>query len=261
MKKTVYSILIFSLIIGLCLILTEQITKENDGIRIPSRFKKANVDLIDHLRVNELLFTNELGEPSSVEFFIQSDSENEKQIRVISESEILGRNSNEIQFTLGKLTGSSGIAGTYILQPGKYSVYLTSEKTEGRVGIGYQETAKEPSEFERLYKIHKGDLNNPPKGYTEIFSTNLSGLNCKDKVIYTISLETGKNIGLSVYTSAKQGTVSVDFIGNSQSYIGLGNPRSNSICDQLETTLSPGKYEFKLNCENADGQLYIFLKQ
>jgi hypothetical protein len=239
----------------------EQVTMEKDKIRIPSRFEKMIVDLSDRTRTDELLFTRELEAPSSVGFFIQSDSENEKQIKVISDFEILGRKGNEIILSLGKITGNSSTGGTNIMQAGKYSVYLTSKKSEGKIGIGYQETAQEPSEFERLYKIHKGDLNNPPEEYVEIYSTNLSGLNYKDEVVYTLSVETMKNIGLSVYTFSEQGSVSVDFIGESQCFIGLGNPEHNRICDQLETTLSPGEYQLKLNCENSDGQIYIFLKQ
>lgn len=261
MKKTVYTILIFSIVIGLFLIIMDELAKEKDGFNVPSRFEKVIVDLSEEARTNELLFTRELDVPSSVDFFIQSDDASEKNVKIISESEILGINSHEINFTVWKYTGNSYTSGTFIMQPGKYSVYLTSEKTDGKIVIGYQETEKEQSEFERLYKIHKGDLNNPPDGYVEIFSTNLTGRSCKDEVIYTLSLDTTKSIGLSVYTSSEQGTVSVDFIGKSSSFMGLVYSPHNRMCDQLDTTLPPGEYQLKLTCENADGQLYIFLKQ
>ncbi|HHY82414.1 MAG TPA: hypothetical protein GX505_07010 [Clostridiales bacterium] len=135
---------------------------------------------------------------------------------------------------------------------GKYSVYLTSEKTNGTLVIGHQETDKEPNEFERLYKIHNGELDNPPDGYVEIFSENLAGKSYKDEVVYTLSLDTTKNIGLSVYTSSKQGTCSVDFIGKSSNFIGFINSQGNRICDQLESALNPGEYQIKLTCEDAD---------
>lgn len=261
MKKTVYAILIFSLIIGLPLIILDIIDKNKDEFIIPPRFRKVVVDLSDRARTNELLFENELEVPSRVEFFIQSDATGEKNVKVISDSEILGLKSREINFKIGNFTGNASILATFIIDAGKYSVYLTSEKTNGKIAIGYQETSKEVSEFERLLKIHNGDLNNPPNGYEEIFSTDLTGRSCKDEIIYTLSLNKTKNIGLSIYTSSQQGNVSVDFIGKSTSYIGLGHPAHNRICDQLETTLPVGEYQFKLTCENADGQLYIFLKQ
>lgn len=261
MKKTVYAILITSLIIGFCLTIMDELAKNKDEFNIPSRFDKVIVDLSEQTRTNELLFTRELDVPSSVEFFLQSDDISEKSVKVISESEILGLNSREINFTVRRFTGNSSTSGTFTMQPGRYSVYLTSEKADGKIAIGYRETEKEQSEFERLYKIHKGDLNNPPNGYVEIFSTNLAGQSCEDEVIYTLSLDTTKDIGLSIYTSSKQGTVSVDFIGNSSSFIGLVHSPHNRICDQLNTTLSPGEYQLKLTCENADGQLYVFLKQ
>ena len=159
MKKTVYTILIFSLAIGFFLIAMDELTKERDKFNIPSRFEKVVVDLNERTRTNELLFTRELELPSSVEFFIQSDNPSEKNVKVISESEILGLNSREINFTVLEYTGNSSTSGTFIMQPGKYYVYITSEKADGKIVIGYQETEKEQSEFERLYKIHKGDLN------------------------------------------------------------------------------------------------------
>jgi len=260
MKKTVYIILTVSLMIGFCLIMLDELTKDRNEFNIPSRFQKVIVDLKDRARTDELLFTRELEVPSSVEFFIQSDDMSTKNVKIISESEILGKNSREINFTIQRLTGNSSVSGTYIMNKGKYSVYLTSEKTEGKIAIGYQEKPVEPTEFERLYKIHNGDLNNPPKGYVEVFSTNLTGRSCKDEVIYTLSLDTTTDIGLSVYTSSEKGTAIVDFIGNSSNFIGLIHPE-HRICDQLETTLYPGEYQFKLTCQNADGQLFIFLKQ
>lgn len=261
MKKTVYAILISSLIIGFCLIIMDELAKGKDGFNVPARFEKVIVDLSEQSGTNELLFTRELNVPSSVEFFIQSDSANEKSVKVVSESGILGMNGKEINFIVWKYTGNSSISGTYIMQPGKYSVYLTSGKANGKVAIGYRETEKELSEFERLYKIHKGDLNNPPKGYVEIFSTNLSGRSCKEEVIHTLSMDKTKNIGLSVYISSEEGTVCVDLIGKSSNFIGLVYSPHRRICDQLETTLSPGEYQLKLTCENADGQLYVFMKQ
>lgn len=261
MKRTVYTILIASLVVGFYLIVMDELSKNKDGFNIPSRFKKVIVDLSDRTRTNELLFTSELDEPSSVEFFIQSDDPSEKTVRVISESEILGNNSREINFIVRRFTGSSSTSGTFIMQKGKYSVYLTSEQTDGKIAIGYQDTTKEPSEFERLYKIHMGDLNNPPEGYLEVFSTDLSGRSYKEDVIYTLSLDTAKTIGLSVYISSQQGTVTVDFVGKSSNYIGLVHPAHNRICDQLVTSLPQGEYQLRLTCEDADGELYVFLKQ
>jgi len=259
MKKTVYSILICSLVVGFGLIIMDGLDK--DEFNIPSRFEKVIVDLSDQFGSDVLLFTKDLHVPSNVEFFIQSDNISEKNVKIVSESEILGFSSKEVNYTVGRYIGNSCIASTFTMDKGKYSVYLTSEKTKGKLVIGHQETAKESSEFERLYKIHNGELNNPPEGYAEIYSSNLTEKSCKDEVIYTLSLNTTKRIGLSVYTSSKQGTVSVDFIGKSSNFIGLINTQFNRICDQLETTLSPGEYQLKLTCENADGQLYIFLKQ
>jgi len=242
-KKTVYSILIISLVIGVCLIILD--SKGNDQFNIPSRFEKVIIDLSSQSGTDVLLFTKELDVPSTVEFFIQSDNETPKNIKVVSESEILGINGREVNFTVGKVTGNACVASTFVMDKGRYSVYLTSEKTKGKLAIGHQETAKEPAEFDRLYKIHNGDLNNPPEGYIEIFSTDLTGKSYRDEVIYTLSLDTAKDIGLSVYTSARQGTVSVDFIGKSSDFTGLVHPQFNRICDQLEATLPPDEYQCK----------------
>ncbi|MDD2628770.1 MAG: hypothetical protein PHV61_01155 [Limnochordia bacterium] len=261
MKKTVYTILILSIVIGVSLMVFDIMDRSSDGFRIPARFKKVVVDLSDRARSNELLFENHLEVPSSIELFMQSNAAGEKTVEVISESEILGLNRRKIDFNVGQYTGNSATSATFVMDAGKYSVYLTSPQTDGQIAIGYQESPKESSEFERLYRIHEGDLDNPPAGYEEIFSADLLGRSWQTKVIYTLSLATTKDIGLSVYTSAQQGTVSVDLIGNTSSLIGLVNPARNRICDQLETRLTPGEYQFKVTCENADGQLYVFLKQ
>lgn len=261
MKKTVYAILIFVLIIGLPLMVFDAIGKNRDEFNIPLRFNKMIIDLSNTARKDELLFESELEIPSSIEFFIQSDAEGEKNVKVISDSEILGLKEKEISFNVGKYTGNASTSATFVMDAGKYSVYLTNEKTNGRIAIGYQETPKETSEFERLFKIHKGDLNNPPVGYEEIYSTDLAELNYKDEIIYTLSLDKSKDIGLSIYTSSKEGDVSIDLIGESTNFFGLVHSAHNNILDQLETTLSPGEYQLKLTCENADGKLYVFLKQ
>lgn len=261
MKKTVYAILIFSLIIGIPLMVMDVFAKKQGDFKIPSRFEKVVINLGDKARTKELLFTNELKAPSTVEFMIQSDTANEKNVMVVSESDILGYNARELNVRVGNLTGTSSIASTFTMDKGKYSVYLTSEKADGEIAIGYQETAKEPSEFERLSKIHKGNLNNPPEGYQETFSADLTGRVSNNENIYTLSLDKATNIGLSVYISPTAGNVSVDFVGESANYFGIVNSAHNRICDQLETILPAGEYQFRLTSEDADGQLYIFLKQ
>lgn len=258
-KKTVYFILIFSLVIGFGLIIMDAMS--GDGFNVPTRFEKVTVDLNAQFGTDVLIFSKKLDVPSTVEFFIQSDDAGMKNIRIVSESEILGLSSKEINHMVGRITGNACMASTLTLDKGGYSIYLTSEKASGKLVIGHQETEKEPSEFERLYKIHNGEANNPPEGYVEIYSTDLAGKSCKDEVIYTLTLDAAKNIGLSVYTSSRQGTVSVDFIGKNSSYYGMVHPELNRICDQMEVSLSPGEYQLKLTCENADGQLYVFMKQ
>jgi len=259
-KKTVYFILIFSLIVGLCLTIMDALGGD-DGFDVPSRFETVTVDLDKQSGTDVLIFSEKLDAPSTVELFIQSNDASIKNIRIVSESEILGISGKEINFTVGRVTGDSCIARTLTLDKGGYSVYLTSRKAGGKLVIGHQEREKEPSEFERLYKIHNGEINNPPEGYAEIYSTDLAGKKCKDEVIYTLSLVVAENIGLSVYTSAKQGTVSVVFVGNNSSYYGMVHPELNRICDQMEVSLSPGEYQLRLTCENADGQLYVFMKR
>jgi len=261
MKKAIYSILISILFVGFFLVIIDGLSKAGDGFNIPSRFEKVVVDLGKQYGTDVLVFTKELNVPSTVELIIQSNAANEKKVKIVSESEILGTNSSEIDYTVWKLTGNASISSTLTLDKGRYSVYVTSEKTDGKLVIGHVETAREPSEFERLYKIHNGEPNNPPKGYEEIYSTDLTGKSCKDEVIYTITLDEATNIGLSVYTSSKQGIFSVDLIGKNTSFTGLVHHETGRICDQLEATLLPGEYLLKLTCENADGWLYVFLKQ
>ena len=55
-EKTVYSILIITLFIGLGLIITEQLTKDRNVFKVPSGYHKEIIDLSDHTRSDELLF-------------------------------------------------------------------------------------------------------------------------------------------------------------------------------------------------------------
>lgn len=258
-KKTVYFILIFSLVAGFGLIIMDALS--GDGFDVPARFETVTVDLDKQFGTDVLVFSEKLDVPSTVELFIQSNDASIKNVRIVSESDILGFSGKELNFTVGRIIGNACVARTLTLDKGGYSVYITSKKASGKLVIGHQEKEMEPSEFERLYKINNGEINNPPEGYTEIYSTDLAGKKCKDEVIYTLTLHTAENVGLSVYTSSRQGTVSVDFIGKSSSYYGLIHPELNRICDQMEVSLSPGEYQLKLTCENADGQLYVFMKQ
>lgn len=267
MKRVVYFILIFSLVIGAGLVIMDKYGSEvfgdgaAGGFNVPARFEKVTVDLEEQYGTDVMIYSKELDAPSTVELFIQSNDNAQKNVRIVSESEILGFNGKEIDFMVGMVTGNSCVARTLTLDKGGYSVYLTSGRSGGKLVIGHQESEIEASEFERLYKIHNGEINNPPEGYTEIYSTDLAGKKCKDEVIYTLSLDAAKDIGLSVYTSSRQGTVSVDFIGKSSNYYGMVHPEYNRICDQMEVSLSPGEYRLQLTCENADGQLYVFMKQ
>ena len=260
MKKTVYSILIITLFIGLGLIITEQLTKDRNVFKVPSGYHKEIIDLSDHTRSDELLFSRELESPSTVEIFIQSDNDSDKIIKIISDSAILGRKSNEDVLPVKKYTDNQYVSSTYLFNKGEYSVYLTSECADGKLVIGYRETPKELTEYERLSKIDKGELNNPPEGYSLVYSADLSGVSYNDELVHTLSLNESKKIGISIYTSSMQGNLSVNLIGESFGYYGLVSPEQR-ICDQLDMVLSPGEYQFKVDCEDTDGQVYIFIKQ
>lgn len=54
--------------------------------------------------------------------------------------------------------------------------------------------------------------------------------------------------------------MSVDFVGSTFRFRGLVSTE-HRMCDQLELTLPRGEYQVKLSCQEADGQLYVFLKE
>lgn len=261
MKKKLYVFLVACLILGLWLSILDQRIKKQDGFMFPSRFTSVLVDLNQHPRMDEVVLSRELTVPTTVELMFQSDTANLKHVKVVSEGQILGKKSNEVNFIVGQFMGTASVSATMIMTPGKYNICLTSDQVKGLLIINYQETAIETAEFERLYRIHNGELNNPPEGYVQVFATELAGLEYKDEVIYSITIDQPKLLGLSVYTSAQQGDVSVDFIGENTEYIGLVSADYSRICDQLEVVLPRGKYQLKLSSSNADGQLYVFIKQ
>jgi hypothetical protein len=261
MRKLLTAILIICLLIGIPLMIIDRIDTGNGTFKIPSGYKKIKIDLQEKVRKNELIYEKELKVPTRVNIMVQCDSDSKSFLHVSSEKKILGNSKKEEDYQINKLTGNSSMSMTYILQPGKYSITITNPKVEGTVMLGYNEKAVETSEYERLSKIDSGDLNNPPEGYEKVYSADLSGLNCKQEGVYTLTLDRTQKIGISVYTNTTKGNVSVDFIGDSSNFTGLVYPGISNICDQLITTQTKGTYVFKLNCEDADGQVVIYMKK
>jgi hypothetical protein len=259
-KKTVFAILILCLAVGLPLMALDLQQRGLNKFRVPQRFAKITVDLNTHDRTDELLLERQLSEPAKVEIMMQSDSAALKQVRFVAESEILGLGQPELEFMVGQVTGTASMASTTVLPAGRYAIYLTSHKHAGQLVIGYQEHPIDPAEFVRLSRIHQGDLNNPPSGYTEVFSADLTGLEVQNQVIYSLSVKNSETIGISVYTSAKQGMVSVDMAGGTSNWTSLVSTE-HRICDQMEVSPPAGEYQIKLTCADADGQLYVFVKR
>lgn len=88
----------------------------------------------------------------------------------------------------------------------------------------------------------------------------LPGLEVQNQVIYSLSVKNSETIGISVYTSAKQGMVSVDMAGGTSNWTSLVSTE-HRICDQMEVSPPAGEYQIKLTCADADGQLYVFVKR
>lgn len=260
MKRKVYIILTMSLLSGLGLMVLDFLSSSRTEFRVPPGFNPTVVELSEGPRQDESVFQGELAVPSVVQFFLQSDAEGNKEIWIRSASEVLGSPTREIYMVVGEFTGSSSVSVPLFMDAGRYSVHITHEQVEGQVLIATKETALEPQEFSRLLRIHQGDLDNPPPGYAEVFSISLQGLTCQDETMHTLSLTRAQEVGLAVYTSARQGMVRLDLVGQSSSYYGLVTEES-SINNQLQTTLSPGKYVFKLTCADADGEVHVYLKQ
>jgi hypothetical protein len=261
MKKLIIGILAVCLLIGIPFILMDVIATGNGPFNIPSGFKKIKVDLKEKERNNEVVLTKEIKNATVVCFMVQSDSDTNSTVRILSDKKFIGSNAVEEKFEVKSLTGKSYMSPTFMLQPGHFSITVTNVITDGNLMIGYKEKEIEASEYERLLKIDRGDLNNPPEGYELLYSSDLSGLEKNQEIIDTITLDHTQKIGISVYTNSTKGNVSVDFIGKYSSFYGLVTPKVRYICDRMENTLQAGDYDIQLTCKDADGQIYIFIKK
>jgi len=261
MKKFIVGILVICLIIGMPLIAMDALAGKNGKFNIPMGYKKLSIDLSEKSRNNETVFTKELKEPTKLNLRIQGDTKAECNVTVTCDTKIIGTNMNEETYTVRNMTGNSYISHELFVGAGKYTIKVTNQKTEGQIVIGYREKTIETSEYERLKKIDSGHLDNPPESYEKIYSADLSGKNISGETIYTLKLDHAQKVGISVYTSATKGNVSVDFIGQNSSYIGLVYPNIRNICDQLENTYQRGIYDISVTSTDADGELYIFLKK
>ncbi len=261
MKKLIIIVLAACLLIGIPFIIMDRIAENNGDFNIPSWYETVRIKLEEKARNSEVVYTKELTNATVVSFMIQSNSQTDSTIRISSDKKLIGSNTHEETFMISNMTGKSYLSPKMILQPGTYTITVTSKKTEGVVMIGYQETELNSSEYERLLKIDQGDLNNPPEGYELAYSTKLSGLDCTQETVYSLSLDRSKNIGIAVYTNATTGKATVDFQGTYSNFIGLVTPKVHTICEQMESTFQRGDYEIQLTSKNADGEIYIFIKK
>ncbi len=264
MKKVVFGLLVICLMAGIPLMIMDSNMGSN-GVNgkftIPAGYTKIEIDLDEKSRNSEVIFTSTLDIPKGFDLYVQSDSEEEKIIEVTSEHKFIGKADNKHILNVNKVTDNMANTFNQIFGPGEISISLTNQKAKGKIVIGYRERAIDISEYERLSKIDSGDLNNPPKGYDKAYRIDLSGLKYKDETIYSITLDKAQNVGFSFYTDSREGNVSVDLIGENSSFYGLISSGHNNICDQLELMFEKGEYKVRLNCENADGQLYVFIKK
>lgn len=260
MKKTVFGILIICLLIGIPLIILDAFPNAKGQFTIPSDYSKIVIDLNEKTRDNEVVFSSILETPRGIDLYIQSDSSEEKIIEIASEHKIIGKPDNKYHFSVNQVTNNMANTLNQIYNAGQFTISLTNRQAEGKLVIGYRERTISSSEIERLLKIDSGDLDNPPAGYEKVYSTDLSGMDCKDEVLYTFTLDKTQTFGLSVYSHVEEGSLSVDFIGENTSYYGLVYSK-NSLCDQMEIPLEKGEYQVRLNCENVDGKLIVFAKK
>lgn len=261
MKKIVIGVMAIIVLIGVPFLIMSMLSKKDGAFNIPNSYKVISVDLMEKARDNEVVFTKELDTAAEISFRIQSNSQTESIVRISSDETLIGMNTKENVNPVCDITGNSYIGSRIMLQPGTYKITVTNAKAEGEIRIGYKEKEIEASEYERLMKLDGGELDNPPEGYELVYHTELSDLNCKEESVYTLKLEKSQKLGLCVYTNSSKGYVSVDFTGKSSSYYGIINSEAQRIYESGESYYGKGNYEIKLTSEDADGQVYVYIKK
>lgn len=261
MKKIIIGILGLCLLVGIPFMIMDLLAEDNGAFNIPSGYKKIEVNLNEKARKHELVYTKELKNAAEISFMIQCDTDIQSIISIESDKKLIGSSTDKEVFDIRKITGSSYLSPKMLLQPGKYSIRITNVQTDGEIVIGYKEKELKEAEYKRLLKIDNGELNNPPKGYELVYSSDLSDLDYDNKEVYTLTLERARKTGISVYTNASTGIVSVDFMGENSNFTGLVTPKLHYICDQMENIFQKGTYKIHLTSENAKGQIYIFIKK
>lgn len=261
MKKTVFTILIICLVAGIPLMVLDMNPATGGGLKTLPGHSKIVIGTNDKSRENEEVFSTVLKAPTFVDLYIQSDSKETVTLAISSDQRIIGKRDNKYVLYINKVPGNSGYSLNQLFGPGNLTIRMTNEKSPGKLDIRYSERPADASEYERLSKIDNGDLDNPPEGYYEVCRIDLSGLNCNEEPVYSFTLDSAQTIGISIYTDTEQGEMSVDIIGPGTNFFAVVNSVSNRICDQLQLELDKGTYEVRLNSENADGQLYVFIKK
>lgn len=198
----------------------------------------------------------EVDKPSIYQFFIAPNFNADKVVRFSSKEKFVGLYTNEITLLEGNY-GSSQVS--LFLFPGKYQFYVNFGIPGATIYFYTNVYLPDVDYVNRITKVEKGDIYNPPKNYRELYRTNLSGLEVNNLSIAKFSISNSGEYSFSAYsTRCSRGRFSLRLVGGGYQGIDLLN-QDRYISDQVSIFLPRGVYEIFLSSYNADCRVVLYM--
>jgi len=260
LSKSVKIFLVFGFIIGFGLltflsfssigILEDIMTPEP-----PHGFNKFFVIKKKNNDKNTEEYEFKVDKPTIFQFFVSPNFHGEKTVKFVSPKRIIGLYTNEITILEGNY-GNSQVS--LLLTPATYK-FLVDFQIKGASIYFYTNIYIPDNEYvERLVKIDSGNIYNPPKGYREIFRTNLSKLNVNNLSIAKFTIQNSGNYGICAYSTKSKGKFSLKLVGGGYKGVDLLN-EGRLFSDQIFLYLPPSSYEILLSSYEAHANIVIYL--
>ncbi len=206
---------------------------------------------------SDVIYSLDLKSPMLEHFYILSQFEGDKWIKLKGDKKIIGVNGTAIDLIKGDYAVAQS---SFLLKSGRYIISAENPFIKGELTLYVSNEKPDLKTYRRLLMIDEGDLNNPPEGYENIYSSN-SGIPEKTNVIiYSFNVGSTIKEAFSIYGKISEGKLSVRLKGGNIrdfEFINENHPMS----DQCSLFLEKGSYSIWIFTDGFKGRLAVFRKK
>jgi hypothetical protein len=194
--------------------------------------------------------------PAAYLFFVAPNFNGNKIVKFISEKRLIGLYTNEI-IMLEKDYGSSQVF--LLLLPGSYKFFINFDVAGASIFFYTNVIELSSNYVNRILKIDRGEIYNPPEGFRKFFATNLNGLDVNNLSAGRFEVTNPGEYSFCAYsTMCKKGRFSLRLVGGGYQGVDILNEK-RTISDQVSLYLNKGKYEILLSSYEADCDVVLYI--